>query len=147
MKVTVATIMKVWPGDIEASAFPFLSAWLAPKHPPGSKKRMLVDKLVFWFHDPYWFEEFLDHIQSAGPDDYENARLLIKDDADHLQIMGYMVSQSELWAGKIKRENSWWFRNMGPFQRPELTARAATLGYLIGFDRQIQKNQQRSHSQ
>jgi hypothetical protein len=62
--------------------------------------------------------------------------------------MGYMVSQSELWAGKIKRENSWWFRNMGPFQRPELTARAATLGYLIGFDRQIQKNnQQRSHSQ
>ena len=137
VRVFAATTMRIWPDDFDATAFPFLAAYLLSGGPNDPKVHELADKLTIWVHYLEFFDELLNYIRTAKPEGYEKARLLLRDDPIFSKIISVTASAMKQ-ATKAKSERE--FRRAGPWQMPEPATQALALGFLVGIAKWIQIN-------
>lgn len=150
VRVSVSTMMKIWPEDLEGSVFKFLAGYLTSKwtplqrpHTPSNESPLdpeLFDRLVMEMHFPEWFDQFVELVRSARPEGYEMARRLIRDDQILGSVMDILGSLAVKSLEQTRNRSRWQVQHMGPWQRPELAVKAMVLGYLIGFAKWIQIN-------
>jgi hypothetical protein len=137
VRVFVATTMRIWPGDIDATALPFLAAYLVSDGLHNPKAREVADKLTTWVHYRGFFDELINYVRAAKPEGYEKARLLLRDDPTFSKIISITTSaMKQIAKAKSKRE----LKRAGPWQMPEPATKALALGFLVGVAKWIQVN-------